>query len=172
MLTNLFRCNWKGLLTKKNKMRLMKLEFLHQLSKYWLSIIFRHPNIIAYKEAFFDETCSTLNIVMEFADEGDLEIKIKEMKANGKLFDEKEIWNIFIQALRGLAWLHELQILHRDLKVRIKILTAFYLVCKCIFMQKWKNKTWGFKCIKSCKARTGINSNWNSLLCKSRSLER
>lgn len=71
---------------------------------------------------------------MEFADEGDLEMKIKQMKTTGKLFEEKEIWNIFIQALRGLAWLHELQILHRDLKVTFEFLTAFYLVCKCIFM--------------------------------------
>jgi len=32
----------------------------------------RHPNVIAYKEAFFDESSSTLCIVMEFADGGDL----------------------------------------------------------------------------------------------------
>ena len=36
------------------------------------------PNIIAYKEAFFDENLNTLNIVMEFADDGDLEEKIKK----------------------------------------------------------------------------------------------
>jgi len=31
-----------------------------------------HPNIVAYKEAFFEENTQTLNIVMEFADGGDL----------------------------------------------------------------------------------------------------
>jgi len=49
----------------------MKLEFWHQLSKQFI-INFRHRNIIAYKEAFFDEISSTLCIVMEFADGGDL----------------------------------------------------------------------------------------------------
>ena len=37
-----------------------------------------HPNIIDYKEAFFDEKSKTLNIVMEFAEEGDIENKVKE----------------------------------------------------------------------------------------------
>jgi serine/threonine protein kinase len=54
---------------------------------------------------------------MEFADEGDLEEKIKEKRKNSSYFDENEIWNVFIQSLRGLCCLHEAQILHRDLKV-------------------------------------------------------
>ena len=37
-----------------------------------------HPNIIDYKEAFFDEGTKTLNIVMEYAEEGDIENKVKE----------------------------------------------------------------------------------------------
>ncbi len=31
-----------------------------------------HPNIVAYKEAFFEESTQTLCIVMEYADGGDL----------------------------------------------------------------------------------------------------
>jgi NIMA (never in mitosis gene a)-related kinase 1/4/5 len=31
-----------------------------------------HPNIVGYKEAFFEESTQTLCIVMEFADGGDL----------------------------------------------------------------------------------------------------
>lgn len=42
-------------------------EFLSLLS---------NPNVIAYKEAFFDESSSTLCIVMENADSGDLYTKI------------------------------------------------------------------------------------------------
>lgn len=61
-------------------MHLMKSEYWPLLSKEVFSNLFSHPNIIAYKEAFFDETCNTLNIVMEFADEGDLEEKIKEKR--------------------------------------------------------------------------------------------
>jgi NIMA (never in mitosis gene a)-related kinase len=37
-----------------------------------------HPNVVAYKEAFFDEESSSLCIVMEFADGGDLYTRINE----------------------------------------------------------------------------------------------
>ena len=37
----------------------------------------KHKNIIGYKEAFFDENSKTLNIVMEYADDGDISLKIK-----------------------------------------------------------------------------------------------
>jgi NIMA (never in mitosis gene a)-related kinase 1/4/5 len=40
----------------------------------------RDRNIIAYKEAFFDEPSSALCIVMEYADGGDLYRKIVEHK--------------------------------------------------------------------------------------------
>ena len=56
---------------------------------------------------------------MEFADEGDLEAKIKDKRKSNSYFDEREIWNVFIQGLRGLMCLHDCQTLHRDLKVGI-----------------------------------------------------
>jgi NIMA (never in mitosis gene a)-related kinase len=39
-----------------------------------------HPNIISYKEAFFEEATQTLCIVMEYADGGDLQSKINQLK--------------------------------------------------------------------------------------------
>jgi len=59
----------------------------------------RHENVIAYKEAFFDEQSSTLCIVMEFADGGDLYQKILEHKKNHTVFSEKEIWIILSQMI-------------------------------------------------------------------------
>ena len=42
-----------------------------------------NPKIIAYKEAFFEDASSSLCLVMEFADDGDLYQKIiKQQKAN------------------------------------------------------------------------------------------
>ena len=72
--------------------------------------------VISYKEAFFDEKDSTLGIVMEFADGGDLYQKIVEHKKSAMFFEETDIWRIFIQLVKGLKALHDLKILHRDLK--------------------------------------------------------
>ncbi len=75
-----------------------------------------HPNIIGYKEAFYDDNAKTLNIVMEYADDGDLESKINYNKMNKLFFDESTIWKISIQILKGLKYLHDNNIIHRDLK--------------------------------------------------------
>lgn len=55
-------------------MHLTRYEFLPQLSKLFK---YRCPYIIKYKEAFIEENPSTLCIVMEYADGGDLYEAIK-----------------------------------------------------------------------------------------------
>eukprot|EP00831_Metopus_contortus_P072868 TRINITY_DN66460_c0_g1_i1.p2 TRINITY_DN66460_c0_g1~~TRINITY_DN66460_c0_g1_i1.p2 ORF type:complete len:214 (+),score=30.22 TRINITY_DN66460_c0_g1_i1:229-870(+) len=67
-------------------------------------------------EAFIDELTESLCIVMECAEEGDLRERIQKHKQDGTRFAEEEIWKILIQVLRGLGSLHELKIIHRDLK--------------------------------------------------------
>ena len=76
---------------------------------------FSHPNIIGYKEAFFDEKSSTLNIEMEYADDGNLSTKIKNNSKRHVNFDETRIWCILIKILK-LNYLHKSRIIHRDLK--------------------------------------------------------
>ena len=54
---------------------------------------------------------------MEYADGGDLLQRIFEYKKKGSQFKEEEIWDIFLQIVKGLTALHDLKILHRDIKV-------------------------------------------------------
>ena len=93
--------------TKERENALNEIRILYSLA---------HPNIIGYKEAFYDENSKTLNIVMEYADDGDLESKINYNKMNKLFFDESTIWKISIQILKGLKYLHDNNIIHRDLK--------------------------------------------------------
>ena len=63
----------------------------------------QHPNIISYKESFMEERTSTLCIVMEHADGGDLlnRITLARSGKQSKLA-EQTCWSYFIQMLKGL----------------------------------------------------------------------
>lgn len=74
----------------------------------------RNPNIICYKEAFV--TGNSLCIVMEYTDNGDLFDKICHHQKKNTFFKEEEIWSIFIQVIKGLKALHDLNVFHRDIK--------------------------------------------------------
>lgn len=87
----------------------------------------RHPNIIQYKEAFMDKGSESLCIVMELVDMGDLYGQIlKNLKRQGSSIPQAEleyeglkeefIWRVFIQVVKGLKSMHDLNIMHRDLK--------------------------------------------------------
>ena len=102
---------------KKVKLKgLSEREKQNALNEVRILASVKSPYVISYKESFIDEIDSTLCIVMEYADEGDLFQKItlyKKIKTN---FDEADIWRIFIQITKGLHDLHSYKILHRDMK--------------------------------------------------------
>lgn len=73
-------------------------------------------NIIQYKESFYDKETNSLCIVMEYAEYGDLNTKIRAMSKSNTYFTEYEILSITIQVIKGLYALHKRNILHRDIK--------------------------------------------------------
>ncbi len=91
-------------------------EILCSLNEIRILYSLNHPNIIGYKEAFFDIKTKTLNIVMEYAEYGDLQNKIKANIKNHLRFTEDTIWDWIIQIFEGLKYLHDNKIMHRDLK--------------------------------------------------------
>ena len=108
-----------GLIYALKRVKFAKLnekEKSNALNEIRILASINNKNIISYKEAFFDENDSSLDIVMEYADQGDLFQLITEKKKKRTHFTEEEIWSCLIQLLNGLKSLHELNILHRDLK--------------------------------------------------------
>lgn len=73
-----------------------------------------HRHIIAYFDTFMRS--STLYIVMEYADGGDLASLIRQKKDDEETFSEDEAMTIFAQCLSALQFIHSKRILHRDIK--------------------------------------------------------
>lgn len=70
----------------------------------------RHPNIIQLYEII--ETPKQLFLVMEYVSEGELFDQIVRMKR----LKENEACEYFQQIIAGVEYLHELGVVHRDLK--------------------------------------------------------
>ena len=96
--------------------KLDKQEIEAALNEVRILASLNHPNIIGYKDAFYDEKSRTLNMVMEYADDGDISHKIQDNLKRRLRFEESTIWEWIIQLLKGLKYLHDNKIMHRDIK--------------------------------------------------------
>jgi len=97
--------------------RLSAKEKENALNEIRILASINHPNIISYKDAFYDNEQHSLYIIMEFADDKDLDFKVSERCKTKKYFAEDEIVSIFKNIVLGLKTLHDKKIMHRDLKL-------------------------------------------------------
>lgn len=106
-----------------------------------------HSNIIKFREVYVDKINQhTLNIVMDYADGGDLQVRIKSQK--GKYFLENQILDWFTQICLAIKHIHDRKILHRDIKSQNIFLTKNGMVklgdfgiAKCLNFTMDKAKT-------------------------------
>ena len=74
--------------------KLLEKEKQNALNEVRILASVNHPSVVAYKEAFIEE--SILHIIMEYAEGGDLQHKIEKQKETGENFSEEEIWKTFL----------------------------------------------------------------------------
>lgn len=80
--------------------------------------MFKHENIIGFKEQFMKE--EDFCIVMDFADDGDLDMKVcqqQELEPR-QYFSELQVLKWFTQICRGMKCVHDLNVIHRDIKCK------------------------------------------------------
>ena len=88
-----------------------------------------HSNIIKFKDVFMiTKPNNILNIVTEYADDGDLNQKIKKLKEKKSPFREQQIIDYLTQICLALNHIHKKKIIHRDLKSGNVFLTKSGLI--------------------------------------------
>ena len=73
-----------------------------------------HPHIIKYYKNF--QIGDILYLIVENAENGDLSNLIEAHKLNEKHIPEEELWSVFLQCMQGLVYIHEMGVIHRDIK--------------------------------------------------------
>eukprot|EP00471_Norrisiella_sphaerica_P004137 CAMPEP_0184491962 /NCGR_PEP_ID=MMETSP0113_2-20130426/21889_1 /TAXON_ID=91329 /ORGANISM="Norrisiella sphaerica, Strain BC52" /LENGTH=389 /DNA_ID=CAMNT_0026876549 /DNA_START=79 /DNA_END=1245 /DNA_ORIENTATION=+ len=71
----------------------------------------RHPNIVTFMGATFSKI-DGIRIIMEYMPGGDLGTRIK----NGEVLPTKEVFGMFNDIMKALAWIHGENCIHRDVK--------------------------------------------------------
>lgn len=84
------------------------------------------PYIVRYFDSFIQK--DSLSIIMEFCNKGDLNKLIKKAKVSGVTsLRDIVIWNLSLQILLGLQYLHSMKVLHRDLKSKLKAFCTIFI---------------------------------------------
>ncbi|RXN32934.1 serine threonine- kinase Nek4-like protein [Labeo rohita] len=81
-----------------------------------------HGYIVSYVDSFEDKQSGLFYIVMEYCTGGDLFKKMQTQKERG-FFEEQQILDWFVQICLALQYIHENNVLHRDIRPQNVFLT-------------------------------------------------
>ena len=73
-----------------------------------------HPHIIKYYKNFTEG--DILYIIIEFIANGDMNGFIEAHQKFKKHIEEEQLWNIFLQCMEALSYVHSMGVIHRDIK--------------------------------------------------------
>ena len=113
------RINHKIYAIKQINLTKLKSDKERQLCENEITILknLNHPSITKYYKSIKEN--NFLYTVMEFMNNGDLSGLIKAHKILNKPINEEKLWNIFIQAMKSLVYIHSQNVVHRDIKPEI-----------------------------------------------------
>ncbi|XP_067683642.1 serine/threonine-protein kinase Nek4-like [Haliotis asinina] len=112
-------------LKKMNLSRASKRERTSAEQEAKLLSKLKHPNIVSYKDSF-ETREGYLYIAMQYCEGGDLYTKLKEQKS--VLLEERQVVEWFVQIAMAMQYMHERNILHRDLKTQNIFLTKSKII--------------------------------------------
>ena len=82
----------------------------------------RNPHVVRYHTSFIE--AESLNIVMEYADKGDLHGLVRSLRDKKETLSEDMVWLLAFQLCLGVGFLHYQKVIHRDLKCMNVLLSA------------------------------------------------
>ena len=112
---------------KNNKVYSMEILNIMELRKknekaYILAInelsfleVLKHPHIVKYYKYFIEEPY--LYLIFEHVSNGDMNGFINVNKALEKYIPEEKIWNIFLQCINALTYVHSMEVIHGDINL-------------------------------------------------------
>ena len=76
--------------------------------------VLSHPHIMKYYTNFTEN--DKLYLIIENAENGDMQSFMNANKKMGRHIPEDELWSIFLQCMQGLDYIHDMGVIHRDIK--------------------------------------------------------
>ena len=73
----------------------------------------KHQNVIKYIKWFKEN--ENIYIIKEFIDNGEVSNILDAYKTMGQLIEENTLWNIFMQCMSGLDYLHKNNVVHKNI---------------------------------------------------------
>lgn len=92
----------------KHKQQLAALREAHIMSQL------DHPNVIKFYTSFLEG--ENLFILMEYASQGDLYQILKDQRLRKKYLCERDLWSFAYQLLLAVDYIHQRDVIHRDIK--------------------------------------------------------
>ena len=141
------------------ELALHETKFLERLS---------HPHVIKYYKNF--KVDDFIYIIVDYMSNGNMEEYVNAHKKMKRNFQEEELWNIFLQCMWSLAYIHSNGIIHRDIKLdnllldnNMKIKLGDFGVCGLSFDKnnKYSEECYLFLNEEDGKNSTSSNSNYD-----------